>query len=79
MQCDCNSQTCSKVYFYCKSDLLQKAIKYSFCTENLNEAMGKMNSNHNFYYAHNNISIKNGTYCMKKYERPLTRISKNIR
>lgn len=69
--CDVNLPTaepCNKGCFFCESDLLQKALKYAFCTDDLSDAMGKMDSNCNcnFYYAQNNTSIKNGSYDIHK-------------
>lgn len=46
----------------CKTDLLEKAIKYTFCTNSLKEAMEQMEKSCNFYYAQNDMSIKNGTF-----------------
>lgn len=64
--CETDSKTCTKGYFYCQSELLQKAIKYSFSSDTLDESMKKMNSDCNFYYAQNNTTIKNGSYDIHK-------------
>lgn len=46
----------------CKTDLLEKAIKYTFCTNDLRSAMDQMEKSSKFYYAQNDIGIKNGTF-----------------
>ncbi|MDD3593168.1 MAG: hypothetical protein PHX18_00900 [Candidatus Gastranaerophilales bacterium] len=46
----------------CKTDLLEKAINYNFCTNSLCEAMEQMEKSCKFYYAQNDIVLKNGSF-----------------
>ena len=64
--CECPPKKPDNGYFYSQTDLLQKAIKYAFCTSDLNKAMALMNNDCYYYYAQNNTSIKDGSYDIYK-------------
>lgn len=54
----------------CVENLLQSAIMYSFCTNDLNYALEKMRCNGKFYIAQNNESIRNGSFDLQGFTIP---------
>ena len=54
----------------CTENLLQSAIMHSFCSNDYNEVLAKMNCNGKFYIAQNNESIRNGSFDMQQIVLP---------